>query len=165
MKPKSNTQPKRAARERAIDRKEEELRASASAEAIQAPGQRLKCPPEPQHVLKRPESLRMLLQSMNNKSEHILRVLSEADVLLAEPGFVVEQRTVYGVHGDETDLAMSINWRDSTGCEWEAEFTEKALLDAVVEQNRITLRDFQNASVLLTTHRLEPLEEIGGSEN
>jgi len=97
---------------------------------------------------------------MTNKPNRILRALSNADVLLVEPGFLVERRTVFGVHGDETDVAISLNWRDMAGCEWEADFNEKARTDAGVMHNRITLKDSEDAIVCVRLHRLVPMKSI-----
>jgi hypothetical protein len=93
---------------------------------------------------------------MTNKQDRILRALSNSDCLFVEPGFLVEQRTIYGVHGDETDLAISLQWRDAAGCEWEADFTEENLMGACVRRNRITLKDSEGASVGVQLLRLEP---------
>jgi hypothetical protein len=93
---------------------------------------------------------------MTNKQDRILRALSNSDCLFVEPGFLVEQRTIYGVHGDETDLAISLQWRDTAGCQWEADFTEESLMNASMTQNRIRLNDSEGENVCVELYELKP---------
>jgi hypothetical protein len=110
---------------------------------------------QPQREPRGPKVYRV---KMTNKEKQVLRVLSNADALFVEPGFLVEQRTIFGVHGDEADPAISLQWRDSAGCIWESDFTEKSLLDADVTGHRITLKDSGGASVCVQLHRLKPMK-------
>jgi hypothetical protein len=93
---------------------------------------------------------------MTNKQDRILHALSNSDCLFVEPGFLVEQRTIFGVHGDETDLAISLKWHDAAGCEWEADFTEESLINASTTQNRITLNDSEGENVCVELYELKP---------
>jgi hypothetical protein len=95
---------------------------------------------------------------MTSKQDHILHTLSNSDCLFVEPGFPVEQRTIFGVHGDETDLAISLKWHDATGCEWEADFTEESLMNASMTQNRIMLNDSEGENVCVELYELKPEE-------
>jgi hypothetical protein len=84
-----------------------------------------------------------------NKQEQVLYALSNAGLLYVQPGFPVEQRTIYGLCGDGSDLAFSIEWRDSAGCKWAADFAEESFATADVERNQITLKDSEGAPVRL----------------
>lgn len=92
---------------------------------------------------------------MTSKQDRILHALSNSDCLFVEPGFLVEQRTIFGMHGDETDLAISLQWHDATGCEWEADFTEESLMNASMTQNRIRLNDSEGENVSVELYELK----------
>lgn len=91
-----------------------------------------------------------------DKQSRALRALSDAGLILVQPGFPVEQRIIFGVHGDETDLAISLKWHDATGCEWEADFTEESLMNASMTQNRIMLNDSEGENVCVELYELQP---------
>ena len=93
---------------------------------------------------------------MNNNQERAFRALANSDILVVEPNCLVEQRTILGVHGDDTDSAISLQWRDAKGCLWEAEFTEGSLKDANIEQNRLVLKDAEGEFVCISVHQLKP---------
>jgi hypothetical protein len=95
---------------------------------------------------------------MASKQNRILHALSNSGCLFVEPGFLVEQRTIFGIHGDETDLAISLQWRDTTGCKWEADFTEESLMNAHVKHNRVMLKDSEGSNVCVEMHRLRPMK-------
>ena len=67
---------------------------------------------------------------MQNLATRVLELLSSAPVITAEPGLTVESRISYGVHGDDDELAFSVEWRDAEGCLWAADFSERALAQA-----------------------------------
>jgi hypothetical protein len=93
---------------------------------------------------------------MINKQERVLRGLADSTVLLVEPGYWVEERTVHGLYGDRDDLAISLRWRDADGCLWEADFLEQSLMDATIHGNRVVLKDSEGASVAIHAHLLKP---------
>jgi len=92
---------------------------------------------------------------MTNKQDRILHALSNSNCLFVKPGFLVEQRTIFGVHGDETDLAISLQWRDTAGCQWEADFTEISLMSASVTHNQIALKDSEGETVCVEFYDLK----------
>ena len=96
---------------------------------------------------------------MNNtqttKQGRVFRALSDAGLILIQAGFPVEQRTIFGLHGDRSDLAISLKWHDAAGCEWEADFTEENLASASVSHNRIALKDSAGESVCVEFFDLE----------
>lgn len=96
------------------------------------------------------------MRQMRNRRERILRALSDSDVLLVEPGYFVEQRTIYGPHGEQSDMAISLQWRDAEGCLWACDFLEEDLANAQVARNRILLKDSEGAPVRIKVHRLKP---------
>lgn len=91
-----------------------------------------------------------------NKQERVLRAFSDSNVLFVNAGFLVEQRTVFGLSGEDSDLAVSIEWSDAAGCKWAADFTEENLLTASFAHNQITLNDSEGESVYLECHDLKP---------
>jgi hypothetical protein len=90
-----------------------------------------------------------------NKQERVLFALSNAGLLQVQSGFAVEQRTIYGLCGDSSDLAFSIEWRDSVGCKWAADFTEESLASASVTDNQITLTDSEGEAVCVEFYDLK----------
>ena len=54
--------------------------------------------------------------AMTDRASQVLRLLLDAPFVTLEPGFTVEARTSYGVHGESDDLAVSVEWRDAEGC-------------------------------------------------
>lgn len=92
----------------------------------------------------------------SSKQERVLRALSDSEFLLVEPGYPVEQRTVFGLCGDNSDLAISIEWRDEAGCQWAADFTEESLASASITQNQITLKDSDAAPICVEFYDLKP---------
>jgi hypothetical protein len=90
-----------------------------------------------------------------SKQERVLRALTNSSLLLVQPGFPVEQRTIFGLCGDDSDLAVSIKWHDSTGCKWAANFTEESLSSATVAQNQITLKDSEDEAVCVEFYDLK----------
>ena len=90
-----------------------------------------------------------------NKQEHVWGALADSGLLLVEPGFPVERRTLFGVCGEDSDLAVSLEWRDAAGCEWVADFTEESLASAVVTHNQIALKDSEGATVCVEFYDLK----------
>jgi len=43
-----------------------------------------------------------------NKQHRVFDALSNAGLILVQPGFPVEQRTIFGLHNDSADLAISL---------------------------------------------------------
>jgi hypothetical protein len=78
---------------------------------------------------------------MKKSASQILNCLMDVPVMAIEPGFVVESRTSYGIHGEMNDLALSVEWHDADGCLWAADFSEKALVTADLRKNTVALRD------------------------
>lgn len=91
-----------------------------------------------------------------NKQRRIFDALSNAGLISVQPGYLVEQRTIFGLHNDSSDLAISLKWHDAEGCEWEADFTEGNLTNATVAQNLITLNDSAGENVCIELHELAP---------
>ena len=89
-----------------------------------------------------------------NKQERVLRALTKSGSLFVAPGFPVEQRTIFGLCGDDSDLAISLEWRDAEGCKWVADFTEESLMSAAVAQNRIALKDSEGGTVCVEFYDL-----------
>jgi hypothetical protein len=89
-----------------------------------------------------------------NKQRRVFDALSNAGLILVQPGFPVEQRTIFGLHNDPSDLAISLKWHDTEGCEWEADFMEGNLTNASVAQNRITLNDSVGENVCVELYEL-----------
>jgi hypothetical protein len=85
---------------------------------------------------------------MLDRASQILDCLLDAPVITIEPGFVVESRTAYGVHGDKDDLALSVEWRDTAGCLWVADFSEEALAQAELREGTISLQDADESKVM-----------------
>ena len=91
-----------------------------------------------------------------NKQRCVFNALANTDLVIVQPGFPVVERTIFGLHGDDSDLAISFRWRDAAGCEWEANFTEQNLLDAQVAQNCITLHDSEGENICLEMFEVKP---------
>jgi hypothetical protein len=85
-----------------------------------------------------------------------LDALSNSSLLLVEPGLLVEKRTVLGLSGEDSDLAVSIEWNDAAGCRWAADFTEESLMSASVTRNRIALKDSEGDTVCVEFYDLKP---------
>jgi hypothetical protein len=79
-------------------------------------------------------------QLLNNE-ERVLHAFSNSSLLVVQPGFPVDQRTIFGLCGDDSDLAVSLEWSDAAGCKWVADFTEESLTSASFINNQITLKD------------------------
>jgi hypothetical protein len=90
-----------------------------------------------------------------NKQRRVFDALSNAGLILIQPGFSVERRTLFGLHNDSSDLAISLKWHDAEGCEWEADFTEENLMNASITQNRIMLNDSEGESVCVELYELK----------
>jgi hypothetical protein len=90
-----------------------------------------------------------------DKEARVLRIFSDSTLLLVQPGFPVEQRTIYGLCGDDSDLAVSIEWQDSAGCKWVADFTEESSTSAFVTHNQITLKDSEGQAVCVEFYELK----------
>ena len=90
-----------------------------------------------------------------NKQRRVFDALSNAGLILVQPGFPVEQRTIFGLHNDSSDLAISIKWHDAEGCEWEADFTEGSLMGVFVTRNQIALKDSEGENVSVKFYDLK----------
>ena len=100
-------------------------------------------------------------RTQTNKQSRVFRALSGAGLILIQPGFPVEQRTIFGLHGDHSDLAISLKWHDAESCEWEADFTEEGLMNASMTQNRIMLKDSEGENVCAELYELKSEKFIG----
>jgi len=100
---------------------------------------------------------------MQNRASQILRCLVDASVVTVEPGFTVESRTSHGVHGDDDDLAFSVEWRDSEDCLWAADFLESALAQAEVDGGAVSLRDVGGTKLVFRLH--QPMKRINLSSH
>jgi hypothetical protein len=100
------------------------------------------------------------MQIMNkqplNQQERVLQVLTDSSLLFIDSGFPVEQRTVLGLGGEDSELAVSLEWHDATGCQWVAEFTEGSLRSATVTHNQIAMKDSEGATVCVEFYNLRP---------
>jgi hypothetical protein len=92
-------------------------------------------------------------KAMSDRGSQVLRCLLDAPVVTVEPGFTVEMRTSYGVHGENDDLALSVEWRDAEGCLWAADFTEDALARAELRKGTISLRDVEGGMVVFQLYQ------------
>ncbi len=90
-----------------------------------------------------------------NKQERVMQVLSNSPLLLVGSGFPVEQRTIFGLCGEDSELAASIEWRDSEGCKWAADFTEESLANALAKDNQIALKDSEGDMVHVEFYELK----------
>lgn len=86
---------------------------------------------------------------MRDRAIRVLNCLLDAPAMLVEPGGLVETRTSYGIHDEDEDLAFSVGWRDAEGCQWAADFSERALAEAAVSGGSVELRDSEGDSVVL----------------
>ena len=84
---------------------------------------------------------------MSDRTSQVLDCLLDAPLITVEPGFTVESRTSYGVHGEKEGLALSVEWRDAEGCSWVADFSEEALALAELRKATVLLRDTDGAEV------------------
>lgn len=95
---------------------------------------------------------------MQDRASQVLRCLSDAPVVTVEPGFTVESRIPHGVHGDEDDLAFSVEWRDVEGCLWAADFSENALAEAEIDAGLVSVLDVDGVEVVFRLY--EPTKQI-----
>ena len=84
-----------------------------------------------------------------------MSALSESELLVIEPGFPVERRTIFGISGDDSDMAVSLEWCDTAGCKWVADFTEESLASAAISHNRIALKDSEGEIVRVDFYDLK----------
>lgn len=90
---------------------------------------------------------------MQNRASQVLQRLSDAPIVTVEPGFMVESRTSYGVHGEGDDLAFSVEWRDAEGCVWAADFSENALAQAEIDGGSVSSCDLGGAKVVFRLYK------------
>jgi len=95
---------------------------------------------------------------MQDRASQVLLCLSDAPVVTVEPGFTVESRISHGVHGDDDDLAFSVEWRDGDGCLWAADFSENALAQAEIGAGLVSLRDVGGVKVVFRLY--QPTQQI-----
>ena len=95
---------------------------------------------------------------MSGRASQILDCLMNAPVIAVEPGCTVESRTSYGVHGEEDDLALSVEWHDAEGCLWAADFPEEALALAELRQGTVSMRDTDGVKVVFLIN--QPAKQI-----
>ena len=91
--------------------------------------------------------------AMLNRASQVLCLLLDAPVLTVEPGFAVDARTSYGIHGESDDLALSVEWRDAEGCVWSADFSENALATAKLRDGTVSLRDLDGADIVFRVYQ------------
>jgi hypothetical protein len=94
---------------------------------------------------------------MTPNQQRVIALLSNTKIIFAVPNGTVERITVYGVHGDLDDFAASLSWRTADGDEWESDFTEQSLNNAVFEKNLVTLVDTMEQQVTFSAHELKPV--------
>lgn len=90
---------------------------------------------------------------MQNRATQLLDQLSLAPVITAEPGFALESRISYGVHGDDDEVAFSVEWRDAEGCLWAADFSEIALAQAEIDGGAVSMRDTDGTRLVLRLYQ------------
>ena len=90
---------------------------------------------------------------MIDRASQVLRLLLDAPVVTVEPGFTVEARTSYDVHGESDDLALSVEWRDAEGCMWSADFSENALAIAELGEATVSMRDVCGANIVFRLYQ------------
>jgi len=90
---------------------------------------------------------------MLNRASQVLNCRLDIPVIAVEPGFPVETRTAYGVHGEKDDLAFSVEWRDAAGCSWTADFSEEALAMAELRKATILICDLDGAGVIFRLYK------------
>jgi hypothetical protein len=88
--------------------------------------------------------------------QHVFHALSNSSLGLVDSVFPVEQRTVFGLGGEDSDLAVSLEWQDAAGCQWVADFTGENLRGATVTRNQISLQDSEGEAVCLGFYDLKP---------
>jgi len=91
---------------------------------------------------------------MTTNQQRALDIIANSEITLLGPDGLIERKTIYGVHGDEDDFAVSLAWRDADGNEWEADFTEESLAQAIFEGNSIILVDSLGQQVTLSAMKL-----------
>jgi len=91
--------------------------------------------------------------AMLDRASQVLRLILDAPVVTVEPGFTVEARTSYGVHGESDDLAFSVEWRDGEGCLWSADFSENALALAELGEATVSLRDIDGVNLVFRLYQ------------
>jgi hypothetical protein len=82
----------------------------------------------------------------------------DAPVITVEPGFTVEMRTSHDMHGEDDDLALSVEWRDAEGCLWAADFMESALALAELRDGSVSLRDVDGVAMVFQLY--QPTKQI-----
>jgi hypothetical protein len=90
---------------------------------------------------------------MSDRTAQVLRCLLDAPVVTVEPGFTVDARTSHGIHGENDDLALSVEWRDAEGCLWSADFSENALALAKLRGATVSLRDVDGANIMFRLYQ------------
>ena len=90
---------------------------------------------------------------MQNRAAKVLKRLSDAPVVTVEPGFMVKSRTSHGVHGENGDLAFSVEWQDAEDCLWAADFSENALAQAKVEGGAVSVSDVGGEEVVFRLYQ------------
>jgi len=95
-------------------------------------------------------------KQMVSKQKRVLNSLMNSGLLLVDSVFPVEKRTVFGLGGEDSDLVISLEWRDGGGCQWVADFTGDNLHAATVADNRIKLADSYGEAVCVDFFDLKP---------
>ncbi len=90
------------------------------------------------------------------QKRRIFELLGKSDVLEVEPGFLVQNRAIYGIDGDGDDLAVSLSWRDHADDEWVADFSEDSLAQARLSRGKIRLVDTVGETVVVKPYRCVP---------
>jgi hypothetical protein len=90
---------------------------------------------------------------MKKSASQILYCLMNVPVIAVEPGFVVESRTSYGIHDEKDELAFSVEWRDTNGCLWAADFSEEALATAELRKTAVTIYDVHGDKLIFQLYQ------------
>jgi hypothetical protein len=91
--------------------------------------------------------------AMSDRASQVLCCILDAPVVTVEPGFTVEPRISHGVHGENDDLALSVEWHDAEGCLWSADFSEDVLTLAELRDATVLLRDIDGVKVVFQLYQ------------
>ena len=91
---------------------------------------------------------------MTPNQQRVIDIIANSEIVLMGPNGAIESRTIFGVHGDDDDLAVSLAWHDACGNMWEADFTEQRLDQAAFAENEITIVDSLGQRVTLSPMKM-----------
>lgn len=94
---------------------------------------------------------------MTDTQTRILLAFEMSHSLAVNGEALVEKWIVQGVHGDPSDVAVSLEWSDESGYIWELDFTEQSLAEARIDGNQIRMVDSEGEEVVIGLFQLEPV--------